>query len=238
MQPSKLWYIERFNLFKGILQQKDMEELARMSLMEKKSKGNYIYLPSDPADSLFLLKEGHVRISRIMEDGREVALTLLSPGEVFGEVALVDDSPRDHVAEAVDEVLLCHFRKRDFVQFLRTRPELTFKITKIIGLRLQRMETRVIDLICKDVITRIAELLLNMTERGDSATGRGDACKIALTHQDIASLVGVSRQTTTESLDMLKLRGLIDLGHRSIFVKDRTQLEAYVRSKTVARPST
>jgi CRP-like cAMP-binding protein len=93
MQPTKLWYIERFNLFNG-LQRHDMEELARMSLMETKPKGTYIYLPSDPANSVFLLKEGHAKISRLTDEGKEVMLTILSPGEVFGEVVLVNDQPR------------------------------------------------------------------------------------------------------------------------------------------------
>jgi CRP/FNR family transcriptional regulator, cyclic AMP receptor protein len=236
MQRSKLWYLERFNLFSGI-QQHDKEELARMSLMEKKPKGSYIYLPSDPANSLYLLKEGHVRVSRITEDGKEITLTLLSPGEIFGEVALADDSPRDHVAQAVDDVLLCQFHKREFENFLRSKPDLAFRIIKLIGLRFRKMETRVVDLICKDVTTRVCELLLNLTDQHRTPAEGTFHQMIKLSHQDIASLVGVSRQTTTETLDRLKSQGIIDLGHRSIILKDQNKLEALIHSKLAARSS-
>ncbi len=236
MQPTKLWYIERFNLFHG-LQRHDMEELARMSLMEKKSKGAYIYLPSDPANSVFLLKEGHVKISRLTDEGKEVMLTVLSPGEVFGEIVLVNDHPRDHIAEAIDNVLLCKFKKRDFENFIRSRPDLVFRITKLMGLRLQRMESRVVDLICKDVATRVSELLLNLAEQHGKATGGHGEFRIRLTHQDIASLAGVSRQTATEILDRLKSQGLVELGHRSIIIKNKQGLGAFSHSRSSAKTS-
>ncbi|MFN8006789.1 MAG: Crp/Fnr family transcriptional regulator [Terriglobia bacterium] len=234
MQPTKLWYIERLNLFKGI-QQRDKEELVRISLMEKKPKGSFVYLPSDPANSVFLLKEGHVRISRITEDGREITLTMLSPGEIFGEVALVDDSPRDHVAQAIDEVLLCEFKKRDFESFVQSRPDLAFRIIKLIGLRFRTMETRVVDLICKDVTTRVCELLMSLADKERKSSEASKDQKIRLTHQDIASLVGVSRQTTTETLDRIKSKGFIDLGHRSIVIKDRVGLESLARARAASR---
>lgn len=236
MQPTKLWYIERFNLFNG-LQRHDMEELARMSLMETKTKGTYIYLPSDPANSVFLLKEGHAKISRLTDEGKEVMLTILSPGEVFGEVVLVNDQPRDHIAEAIDNVLLCEFRKRDFENFIRSRPDLVFRITKLIGLRLQKMESRVVDLICKDVATRVSELLLNLADQHGKATGSHGEFRIKLTHQDIASLAGVSRQTATEILDRLKSLGLVELGHRSIIIKNKAGLGAFSHSRSSAKAS-
>ncbi|MEW5975778.1 MAG: Crp/Fnr family transcriptional regulator [Acidobacteriota bacterium] len=234
MRPTKLWYIERFNLFHG-LQQQDKEELARMSLMEKKTKGTYIYLPSDPGDSVFLLKEGHVKICRLTEEGKEVMLTILSPGEVFGEVVVLNDQPRDHVAQALDNVLLCEFKKRDFQNFLRARPDLVFRISKLIGLRLQKMESRVVDLICKDVTTRVSELLLSLAEQQGKAADKHGNFMIKLTHQDIASLAGVSRQTATEILDRLKSEGLVELGHRSILIKNKPGLEAFPHSRSAGK---
>jgi len=236
MQPTKLWYIERFSLFHG-LQRHDMEELARMSLMEMKPRGAFIYLPSDPANSVFLLKEGHVKISRLTDDGREVMLTVLSPGEVFGEVVLVDDQPRDHIAEAIENVLLCEFNKRDLENFIRSRPDLVFRITKLIGLRLQRMESRVVDLICKDVATRVSELLLSLVEQHGKAMRNHGEFRIKLTHQDIASLAGVSRQTATEVLDKLKSQGLVELGHRSIVIKNKQGLGAFSHARSSAKAS-
>jgi CRP-like cAMP-binding protein len=83
MHSTKLWYIEHFNLFHGI-GQREKEELARISVMTSQPKGSYIYLPSDPANSVFLLKQGQVRISRLTGDGKEITLAILSPGEIFG----------------------------------------------------------------------------------------------------------------------------------------------------------
>jgi CRP/FNR family transcriptional regulator, cyclic AMP receptor protein len=234
MKPTKLWYIERFNLFNGI-EQPDKEELARIAVMEQKLKGSYAYSSSDPANSIFLLKEGHIKISKLTEDGKEITLTILCPGEIFGEMALVDESPRDHDARAIDDVLLCEFKKRDLEHFIELRPGMALRITRLIGLRLRKMETKVLDLICKDVRTRVCELLLSLADwYGKPTPGRRE-WKINLTHQDIANLVGVSRQITTQTLDRLKSQGIIDLRHGWIIIRDRSRLEALVHSKTAAK---
>jgi CRP/FNR family cyclic AMP-dependent transcriptional regulator len=192
-------------------------------------KGSCVYLPSDPADSIFLIKEGRVSISKLTEEGKEVTLMILSPGEIFGELALVDERLRDQAAEAIDDVLLCEFKNCDFRHFLRSRPDLAFRVTELIGHRLRIMEARIVDLICKDVTTRVAELLIHLEDQQGKPNEGRDRRKIKLSHQDVANLVGVSRQTMTKTLDSLKSKGLIDLGHRTIIIKDRSGLEVLIQ---------
>jgi CRP-like cAMP-binding protein len=86
----------------------------------------------------------------------------------------------------MENVLLCEFKKKDFEDFMRPRPDLVFRITKLIGLRLQKMGSRVVDLICKDVTTRIAELLLNLSDQHGKAVGGSAERRIKLTHQELA----------------------------------------------------
>lgn len=213
---AKYWYIKRVNLFAGLSHQ-ELEQIAAMSRMVNKPKGEFIYLPGDPATSVYVLKEGRVKISLLSESGKEIGIDIIEPGEVFGELALVDDSPRKSLAQALEDVLLCIFDKRDFEMMLQSRPQLAVRVAKFIGWRRRRLEKKLVDLLYKDVTTRIAELLLEFARE----QGRADRSEvlIPLTHQDIADLVGASRQTTTSVLNDLERLGVIELGRRSVRVR-------------------
>jgi CRP/FNR family transcriptional regulator len=103
---SKLWYLENLNLLRG-LSKDDMMAIAKITSMQTVGKNQVIYFPDEPSTSFYFLKEGHVKLSRISEDGREITLSLLGPGEIFGEFALSESSTRDDIATAADEVVIC-----------------------------------------------------------------------------------------------------------------------------------
>src|SRR3990172_4543163 len=129
-EKSKFWYLKHFNLLEGMAEEQ-MKKVGEMSSLSTVKKRQIIYFPEEPSQSVFFLKEGHVKISRTSEDGKEIILDVIGPGELFGELSLVDENEqRTEIAEAIDEVVICAIDKRDFEELLRRSPELNLQITK------------------------------------------------------------------------------------------------------------
>ncbi len=212
---SKLWYLQRVNLFQEMTAA-EMRELERTTKMESVKKRSALFLPGEPSRYVYLLKTGRVKISRVSEEGREVTLALLKPGEIFGEVEVLDDSPRDTIAEALDDSAICLIPREQFLALVRLKPELSFRLTKLIGSRLRKIETRIEDLVFRDVSSRLAHLLVQLADEHGRTTNRGIRIEIKITHQEIANLIGSIRETVSAVLGDFKKAGLIDFEDRSI----------------------
>ncbi|MFQ5893233.1 MAG: Crp/Fnr family transcriptional regulator, partial [Nitrospinota bacterium] len=196
---TRVWYLKRFNLFEEF-EPAEMEALVPITHMDKVAARRTLYLPDDPSDRVFFLKEGRVKISKLSEAGKEVTLAILEPGEIFGELALVDEGPRGTVAEVLEDTFLCFIERNDFQKLLESRPELALEVTKLIGARHKALEAKVEDLVFRDVNARLAKLLLELAESYGTEVGEGTRIEVKLTHQELANLVGSTRETTTAIL--------------------------------------
>lgn len=214
-EKSKLWYLKKINLFTE-MSSEEMETLARKTRMESVSKKTPIFFPGDPSKQVYLLKEGRVKLSRISEEGREVTITLLEPGEIFGELEVLGDAPRDTLAEALDDSKICVVSKDLFLEMISRKPEFSFRLTKLIGFRMRKIENRVEDLVFKDVPARLAHLLLDLAKDYGKETSDGVFLQIKLTHQEIANLIGSIRETVSAVLGDFKRDGWIAFEGRQI----------------------
>ncbi|MGE3726312.1 MAG: Crp/Fnr family transcriptional regulator [Candidatus Sericytochromatia bacterium] len=215
---SKLWYLSQINLFAAMLPE-EMKQMEAMTSMCSTPKYEPIYLPGDPADSIYLLKKGRVRISRLSAEGKQIILSILEPGDIFGEVALIDDdSEQDSIAEAMEDTLLCIVRKTDFEQFLSMHPGLNLKVTKLIGLRLRQITNQMDALVFKSAEQRLKELLIRLSQEYPKPVADGTLINITLTHQELGELTNIARQTVTELLKRLENQGLIRFEKRRIVV--------------------
>ena len=115
-QNKKLWYLKTINVFSG-LSWGEMRELKRITRMVSYKKNETIYLPGDSSETVFLLKKGRVKISRLSEDGREATLAILEPGEIFGELEALQTVPRESMVQALEPVMVCEIRGEDFFRF-------------------------------------------------------------------------------------------------------------------------
>lgn len=201
-----------------------MEALANLSKMERVAKGQMVYLPHDPADTVFVLKEGRVKISRLSPEGKEITLAILKEGELFGELCLVQDAQREDIAEALEETVLCAIKKEEFENLLKQKPELALSITKLIGFRRREIESRVEELVFRSVSARVANLVLKLMNDYGAKDQRGTKISLKLTHKEIGNLVGASRETTTLALNDLKRMGFIDFDRRNIIVLNENGL--------------
>ncbi len=214
---TKLWYLKTIRLFDG-LSQSEMQEMQRITRMEEVKKRQPLYLPGDPSSNVYLLKKGRVKIANTAPSGKEVTFDILEPGEVFGELDVLEDTPRSTSAETIDDSLICVIPRRDFDQYLAMHPNVTIKLTKLIGLRLKKIQSRVEDLVFRDVPARLAHLLSELSKTEGVADKQGIRLKVKLTHQEMANLIGCSRETVSTTLGQFRDDGLIQMDGRTITI--------------------
>ena len=215
----------RVQIFSGLTP----DEMARVTSFTRslrKARGEFIYIPGDRADFVYILRQGRVKLSVLSESGKEIAIDIIQPDEIFGEFALVDDSPRSNMAQALDDLLVWVFSKRDFTHLLTSQPKLALSYIRMVGDRRRRMEKKLSDITSKAVSARVCELLHELSTSAAEAEHATDYL-VPLTHHDVASLIGAARQTTTTVLNDLERRGIIDLGRGWVRVKCLKHLQTY-----------
>jgi len=224
-QQTKLWYLKNVNLFHG-MSDDQMRMVEERTVMREIRRKEVLYLPGDAGDRIYVLKRGVVKISTLTEDGREIILALLRPGEVFGEEAVLEDAPRDHMAEAHDDALLCVITRQDFMAVMRAHPEMAFKVTKLVGFRLKTLRNRVEGLLFKGAPARLAQTLLDLARDHGVKDAQGILVPLKLSQQDLANLIGVTRESVNLALADFRSRGLVELEGRSLRVLQPDQLKA------------
>src|SRR5215813_8150270 len=215
----------RPQIFSG-LSRDEINHVAVRARSLRKARGEFIYMPGDRADFVYIVRHGRVKLSVLAESGKEIAIDIIQPGEIFGEFALVDDSLRSNMAQALDDVLMWVFSKQDFAQLLTTQPKLSLSYIRMVGDRRRRMEKKLSDITSKPVSARVCELLHEISTSRPETENTDHL--VPLTHHDVASLIGAARQTTTTVLNDLERRGIIELGRGWIRVKCLKELQTYV----------
>jgi CRP/FNR family transcriptional regulator, cyclic AMP receptor protein len=207
----------RVDLFFG-LSQDDMSRVTACARSLSKARGEFIYMSGDRADFVYVLKRGRVKLSVLAESGKELAIDIIEPGEIFGEFALVDESLRSNMTQALDDVTIWVFNKSDFARLL-DQTKLAMNYIRLVGDRRRRMEKKLSDIMSKGVSARVCKLLHDLSANTSELDAAARDYLVPLTHYDVASLIGASRQTTTSALNELERGGSIELGRGWIRVK-------------------
>lgn len=221
--PNKLWYLKHIRLFDG-MSPAEMQEMEKMTRMEEVKKRQPLYLPGDPSTNVYFLKQGRVKISNTDASGKEITFELLEAGDVFGELEALDGVPRATAAEAMDDALICAIPRDAFTRYLATHPAVTVELTKIIGLRLRKIQSRVEDLVFRDVPARLAHLLIELGKSDGVADAAGIRIKAKLTHQEMANLIGCSRETVSATLGQFRDQELISMDGRTMMIVNQEGL--------------
>lgn len=223
-EKTKLWYLENFNMF-STLGEPSLMELEDITRMQGFPKNQPIYFANEPSSSIFFLKKGRVKLTRTSPDGKEMIIGLINPGEVFGEMAVVDEGERSDYAIALDECLICAISKDDFSIFVSKNPELDRKITRLIGFRMRKYSERIEQLVFKDAPQRIISFIVNYAEEQGKKIGDEIYIKPFLTHKDIADLTACSRQTVNSILTDLREKGIITFDRKKLVIYDMAKLK-------------
>ncbi len=223
-----IWFLKRCQLLER-LTEAELVELESRSLMRRFARGTPIYLPSEASDAVFLLAKGRVKICYLTPDGRQSILGFVEPGEVFGESALVDpESEREEYAEAVEASEIVWLPGDIIRRIAEQNPALSLGITRLIGLRRKRVERRLRQLLFLPIKKRLCHLILELAEEYGKVTPDGIALGIRLSHQDLAAVIGATRETVTVLLGELQSEGLIAVGRRKITVLEMDRLAKLV----------
>lgn len=220
---TKLWYLQRFRMLDA-LTDSQKRAVDKMTRMLEVPRGQRIYLAGDPSDQIFLLKAGVVKISTGGAEGQDTILAFLYPGDIFGELAIVDDAPRDHVAAAHEDAVLCALNRELLLEMVQQSPALGYRITKLMGLRLRRFRTRVEELLYKSAAARIAHTLLDLAADYGVRDSGGILIPLRLNQGDLGNLVGLARETVNIVLQDFRQRGLVEADRQSIRIKDPDRL--------------
>lgn len=226
---DKFWYLKNCSLFERMTPEQ-VQRLEACAKFRQFKRGEMIYLPSDAGDSVLLVVTGRVKIYHITSEGKQSVLGLVDPGEVFGELAAIDDSPREEFAEAMLASSVILVPHTEMQQLVEEHPGVSVGITKLLGLRRRRIERRLKSLLFKSNKDRLIHLLLELTEKYGRQTVEGVLLTIKLAHQDLASIIGSTRETVTVLLGELQDEGKIDINKRQITLKNIEKLAASIEA--------
>jgi CRP/FNR family transcriptional regulator, cyclic AMP receptor protein len=208
------------------LSRAEIKVIAQAAPMRTYPAGAVLHSPHNQVEALFILKRGRVRIFRLSPDGRALTTAIIQPGTIFGEMVLLGQQMYDNYAEALDEALVCVMNRADVNRFLLSDARISARITEILGRRLAAMERRLSDSVFKSVPQRIAATLCTLADRAqpDRRTGRDGPVQLTVTHEQIAALVGTSRETATKALGEFADQGLLKLKRGRVMVLDPDRL--------------
>jgi CRP/FNR family cyclic AMP-dependent transcriptional regulator len=181
-------------------------------------KGEYIYFEAYNHNKIYFVKEGYIRIGHIDADGNERVMEIIQKGEIFGQFTLERSNLHGEFAQAYkDNVSVCAFNIDDFEKLLKKRPDLALRYSKQVGAKLRTIENRLLNLLNKDVKTRLAHFFWQLVENklGENRP-EGFCMPNYLKHEDIANLIGSSRQTVTTMINELETEGILSYNRQQI----------------------
>ncbi len=216
-ERTKLWYLKNLDIFSH-MRDDEHRMIDRYSRMKEVRKGEILYFQGSSDNSIYILKKGAVKITKLTPQGKEIILDIFKGGTIFGEMAVVESQERDESAVVIEDGLICIMNKTDFDSLLDMVPGLSLRITKMIGLRRWKIENKLLDLLYNTVEERLAKTFLNLLDDFGVPHKRGYLLKIKLTHRDLADLIASTRETVTATLGKMKSRGLIDFDGRYILI--------------------
>jgi CRP-like cAMP-binding protein len=231
-----VWYIKNCRLFERLTADQ-FARLERRARVRRIPKNTPVYLPSDAATGVFLLAEGRVKLCSSTPDGKQAILALIEPGELFGELALLDESEREEHAETMMASTLVLLAGETIEQLMNESPQLVLGVTKLIGLRRRRIERRLKSLLFRSNRERLIHLLLDLASQYGQPSEDGILLSIPLSHQDLASIIGATRETVTTLLGELQLERLIKVARQRLVIRELKRLAACVEVKPPALPT-
>lgn len=218
---STLLLIRGFDIFEHITED-EYEELKLVHNFLEAAKGEYIYFPNQSHNKLYFTKEGYIKLGYIDNEGNEIIKEIIQKGEVFGQLTLEKNNEQDEFAQACKtNVSLCAFNIHDFVKLLQKKPGMAIAFSVHLGKKFHKVENRLLNILNKDVRTRLIQFLLQLSSQNGKATAENTATiERFLSHDDFAKLIGSTRQTVTTILNQLSKEKLITISKTNICIND------------------
>jgi CRP/FNR family transcriptional regulator, cyclic AMP receptor protein len=207
------WHLHNFDWLRE-LSSAETAELQKRSVCREYAPVEMVFTPSSHPQSIYLLERGLVRIFRVSRSGSETTFGYVNAGEIFGELAAFLDRPRESFAQAVQRSIVWRIAREALQEAIAAHPAIVAEVTKQVGTRLKRIESRVENLVFRDVRSRVACILLELEENFGRADSRGVTIDLPLSQEELATLVGATRQSVNASLRELVQEGLVARARR------------------------
>lgn len=220
-----LWYLKKV----AVLAEAGPDVLARLSEkveLREVRRRDVVYLPGDPSRSLYFVCGGRLKICKVTRDGKSLTLGYCGPGDMFGETCLVGIAARTEMAEAVENALLAEVDKGDFERILTSSAPLATAVARAVIARRHDLENKLEALVFRDVSAKLAEQLIKLADEYGVDDVRGKLVAMKITHQELANLIGSTRETVSLTLSQFKRRRLIVTDGRKVILSDLTALRA------------
>lgn len=220
-------YLRHIPIFAGL----DPEELAAIEnlVIERRyGKGRIIFLEGEPGDAVFFLKSGRVKIAKTTPDGREHILHYIQPGEVFAEVVLFGDQTYPASAEVLEDARLGLVRNQDMEALLIKSPSIAVALLKVMSRRLREAQAKINSLAHDDSYRRMTGMLLDLARQYGVPADKGTCIDISLTNQELANLIGTTRETANRILNDFRRSGVLEVDRQKITIIDEKKLKSWL----------
>jgi CRP-like cAMP-binding protein len=220
--------LRRAGIFQGV-DAESVDALASEFQFLDAPRGTVLFREGEPGESLFIVLSGKVKLGRRSADGRENLVAIMGPSDQFGELSLFDPGPRTATATVVTDARVAKLPKAALQKWVQDRPQIAMQLLRVVARRLRRTNTMLADLIFVDVPGRVAKQLLQLAQRFGSIDGGQLRVTHDLTQEELAQLVGASRETVNKALADFASRGWLRLEGKSVVILDRERLARRAR---------
>ncbi len=204
----------------------ELDEIIGFAAERRLPRGTMIFAKGDPGSSMMAVLAGRVRVSAVSADGKEVTLNVIGPGEIFGEIALLDGKPRSADASALEDTVLMVVERKQFLPFLMKSETLVERLLVVLCDRLRRTSLALEEIALFDLTARLARLLVKLSQDyGRPEPGGGIKIDLKLSQRDLATLVASSRESVNKQLRSWREQGVVEQAAGYLVVKNAAALE-------------
>lgn len=225
--PDKPKFLNKISYFSDI-ENDDLLTIEKISRQRQCKKNTILFSQGEPGEAIYFTMSGKVKIFKTSEDGKEHTLTIAAPGDIFAEVVLFNEVPYPASAEVIEDGIIAFIRNADMERALENNPKIAVAIIKALNKRLIESQSQVESLAFQDARSRTAEVLLSLARNHGKQSDNGIELDLGLSRQELANMVGVTRETFTRALMLFKKMKIIEISGQVIRIKDIGKLESWV----------
>lgn len=221
-------YLRQISIFSE-LKDEFLDKIHRMSVLRKYGKGRIIFMEGEPGDAFFYVKSGLIKISKLSRDGREHILHILNEGHIFAEITLFSKTVYPATAEVLEEAEIGMIKNEDLEKVIMENPELSLQLIKYLNRRLEEAHMKIRNLALYDTYGRTAQALIKLAEDYGRKSSKGVELDLNISRQELANIVGTTRETVTRVLTAFKKEHSIDIDKNTITIVDLEKVKEWFR---------
>jgi CRP/FNR family cyclic AMP-dependent transcriptional regulator len=207
----------------------EANNLSRRLVMRQFSPGQIIFHHGDPGGLLYIITEGKVKVTHTTVDGQEAMLAIFGAGDFFGELALLDDSPRSATVESLEETQTLTLHREDFIQFISDNPGFALHVLHTLAQHIRRLNNQISDIFFLDLPARLARQLLHLADQHGTETDDGTQIQISLTQTDLAEMTGATRVSINKALGRFRRADWVKVNGRFFTITDSAALQNLIQ---------